>query len=106
VQDPGVGIPPAELPRLFEQFYRATNVTGRLAGTGIGLTTARQLVEQHGGRIDVESEEGRGSTFTVRLPLGGDDGSSDGGAPVPEDQPRADRLSAHGALLPASPGLS
>jgi signal transduction histidine kinase len=106
VQDPGVGIPPAELPRLFEQFYRATNVTGRLAGTGIGLTTARQLVEQHGGRIDVESEEGRGSTFTVRLPLGGDDGSSDGGDPVPEDQPRADRLSAHGALLPASPGLS
>jgi hypothetical protein len=54
----------------------------------------------------VESEEGRGSTFTVRLPLGGDDGSSDGGDPVPEDQPRADRLSAHGALLPASPGLS
>ena len=69
VRDQGVGIPAAELPRLFERFYRGTNVAGRTHGTGIGLAGARQIVEQHGGVITVESEEGRGSTFSVRLPL-------------------------------------
>ena len=70
VRDSGVGIPAAELPHLFEHFYRATNVSGRIAGTGIGLATARRVVEQQAGRIEVEGEEGQGSTFTVRLPLG------------------------------------
>jgi PAS domain S-box-containing protein len=69
VRDEGMGIPAAEMPRLFERFYRGTNVSGRTHGTGIGLSGARQIVEQHGGTILVESEEGRGSTFTIRLPL-------------------------------------
>jgi PAS domain S-box-containing protein len=69
VRDKGVGIPAADLPRLFERFYRGANVAGRTRGTGIGLAGARQIVEQHGGTILVESEAGRGSTFTVRLPL-------------------------------------
>jgi len=78
VQDSGIGIPAEELPHLFEQFFRASNVSGRIAGTGIGLATARQVVELHAGRIEVESDEARGSIFSIRLPLGdGDDGPSD-----------------------------
>jgi signal transduction histidine kinase len=69
VRDEGIGIPPADLPRVFERFHRAANVTGRIAGTGIGLAGSRQIVEQHGGIISVESTEGAGSTFIVRLPL-------------------------------------
>lgn len=69
VQDEGVGIPAADVPHVFERFRRGSNVARQIAGTGIGLSGARQIVEQHGGTIDVESEEGRGSIFTVALPL-------------------------------------
>jgi signal transduction histidine kinase len=69
VRDSGVGIPAAELARIFERFQRASNVIGTIEGTGIGLASARHIVESHGGILTVESEEGRGSTFTVRLPL-------------------------------------
>jgi signal transduction histidine kinase len=69
VRDQGLGIPAADLPRVFERFRRARNVEGRIGGTGIGLASVRQIVEQHGGAITVESVEGAGSTFTVRLPL-------------------------------------
>lgn len=71
VSDQGMGIPAADLPRIFTRFHRAGNVIGRISGTGIGLASARQIVEQHGGKITVVSEEGVGSTFTVRLPLAG-----------------------------------
>jgi PAS domain S-box-containing protein len=71
VQDAGVGIPAGDLPRLFEPYHRARNVVGRVDGAGIGLAGSRQIVAQHGGTITVESQEGRGSTFTVRLPLNG-----------------------------------
>jgi signal transduction histidine kinase len=69
VSDHGLGIPAGDLPRIFERFRRASNVEGRIAGTGIGLASARLIVEQHGGTIAVESTEGKGSAFTVRLPL-------------------------------------
>ena len=69
VQDRGIGIPAADLPRVFERFERGRNAVGRIGGSGIGLAATRQIVEQHGGTIEVESREGRGSTFTVRLPL-------------------------------------
>ena len=72
VEDHGVGIPAADLPYVFDRFARASNVVGRVGGSGIGLTAARQVVEQHGGTIAVKSEEGQGSTFTVRLPLAAD----------------------------------
>jgi hypothetical protein len=63
-------------------------VSGRIAGTGIGLATARQVVEEHGGSLAVDSEEGHGSTFTVRLPLGTEDGSPpDVGRPRLESEP-------------------
>jgi signal transduction histidine kinase len=70
VRDEGVGVPATELPRIFEPYRRGSNVAGSIAGTGLGLASARQIVEALGGTIAVESREGEGSTFTVRLPLG------------------------------------
>jgi PAS domain S-box-containing protein len=69
VRDHGIGIPAPDLPHVFERFRRAENVAYRLPGAGLGLSGARAIVEQHGGTIAVESTEGLGSTFTVRLPL-------------------------------------
>lgn len=69
VRDSGLGIPGADLPFIFDLFRRGANVTGRIPGTGIGLASARHIIEQHGGAIFVESAEGEGATFTVRLPL-------------------------------------
>ena len=69
VEDQGIGIPAADLPTLWERFTRAGNVAGRIAGSGIGLASARAIVTQHGGSVAVESALGVGSTFTVRLPL-------------------------------------
>ncbi|HZG66786.1 MAG TPA: PAS domain-containing sensor histidine kinase, partial [Herpetosiphonaceae bacterium] len=68
VQDAGMGIPAIDVPYIFERFRRGTNVMGQIGGSGIGLASAQQIVEQHGGTIGVESIEGRGTTFTVRLP--------------------------------------
>jgi signal transduction histidine kinase len=68
VTDRGIGIPEDEIPRVFDRFYRASNIGG-IAGTGVGLASAAQIVQQHGGSIDVVSGEGRGSTFTVRIPV-------------------------------------
>ena len=71
VRDQGIGIPAADLPHVFERFRRGTNVAGRIAGTGLGLAGACHIVQLHSGRISVESQEQRGSTFTVWLPLPG-----------------------------------
>ncbi len=70
VRDEGLGVPAADLPHIFDRFHRGANV-GRIAGAGVGLAGARQIVEQHGGTISIESEEGAGTTVTVRLPLSG-----------------------------------
>ena len=69
VKDEGLGIPAEEVPHIFEWFHRAQNTAGRVSGTGIGLASARQVIEQHGGTISVTSREGEGSMFTVHLPL-------------------------------------
>lgn len=69
VHDDGLGIPATDLPHVFERYYRAGNVRGHIAGTGIGLASVRQIVEQHGGAVNVDSREGQGTTVTVRLPL-------------------------------------
>lgn len=68
VRDDGIGIPAADLPHVFERFYRAGNA-GRIAGTGLGLAGVRQIVDQHGGNIAVQSVEGEGTVVTIRLPL-------------------------------------
>ncbi len=78
VRDRGIGIPADDLPRVFERFHRGANVAGRIPGTGLGLAGAKQIVEQHGGSIAVESQEGQGTTVTVRLPLGVATGASPG----------------------------
>lgn len=69
VSDTGIGIPKDEISRLFNEFYRATNAKKtQREGTGLGLAIARQVVERHNGKIWVESEEGKGSTFSIILP--------------------------------------
>lgn len=68
VTDRGIGIPTEAQPRLFDSFFRAGNA-GQQHGFGIGLYVVKEIVTQHGGRIDVESAEGQGSTFRVVVPL-------------------------------------
>jgi two-component system OmpR family sensor kinase len=70
VTDNGPGIPPAQMEHIFERFVRGdAGLTQRVGGTGLGLAISKSLVELHGGTIAVDSEVGRGSTFTVRLPV-------------------------------------
>ncbi|MFF0490990.1 SpoIIE family protein phosphatase [Nocardia sp. NPDC004068] len=91
VADTGVGVPAAEMPRLFERFHRVENARARShEGSGIGLALVRELVVLHGGSIDAESTEGVGTSFTVRLPFGrahlADDAiAAPGEAPVADD---------------------
>jgi two-component system, OmpR family, sensor kinase len=68
VEDHGIGIPAADVDRLFERYFRGSNVSG-IVGTGVGLNLVKMVVDLHGGSVTVESREGRGSRFTVRLPL-------------------------------------
>ena len=71
VRDTGVGIPPDEVPRVFERFYRVRLTQGRSQeGSGIGLALVQELVKLHGGSVAVISKLGEGTTFTVRLPRG------------------------------------
>jgi two-component system, OmpR family, phosphate regulon sensor histidine kinase PhoR len=69
VSDTGAGIPPEHLPRIFERFYRVDRSRSRaLGGTGLGLSIVKHIATSHGGRVDVQSTEGRGSCFTLLLP--------------------------------------
>ncbi|HZU14256.1 MAG TPA: PAS domain S-box protein [Chloroflexota bacterium] len=77
VQDHGIGIPEDDVAHIFERFRRGHNVGHHRLGTGIGLSGAKQIVEHHGGRIEVVSKEGVGSTFTVRLPVTPADGAGE-----------------------------
>jgi signal transduction histidine kinase len=79
VQDTGIGIPADALPLLFRRFYRTDKARSRqLGGTGLGLAIVDWIVQAHHGSIEVQSEEGKGSTFTITLPL-----------PTPEEMGRA-----------------
>ncbi len=67
VSDTGVGISKEQLPLIFERFYRVDEARTR-GGAGLGLAIARQIIEAHGGRIEVRSESGKGSTFILQIP--------------------------------------
>jgi signal transduction histidine kinase/DNA-binding response OmpR family regulator len=70
VTDSGIGIPPEALPQLFQRFYRASNVDPQqISGLGVGLYVVKEIVELHGGTVDVSSQVGAGSTFTLSIPL-------------------------------------
>jgi signal transduction histidine kinase len=84
VVDHGIGIPAADLPHVFQPFYRARNAERAASGLGIGLASARMIVEQYSGLIEVQSAEGDETVFTVCLPL-------DDHRPRPAARPRSER---------------
>ena len=69
VEDRGIGISSKDLPHVFERFRRGSNVEGTVAGSGIGLSSVREVVRQHDGTVEIASREGRGTTVSVWLPL-------------------------------------
>ncbi|MCP3676885.1 MAG: hypothetical protein GY721_04660 [Deltaproteobacteria bacterium] len=71
VADTGVGIPKEDLGKIFNRFYRVDTSRGEISGAGLGLNIVKAIAEAHGGRLDVESEYGKGSRFTVYLPKNG-----------------------------------
>ncbi len=104
VADTGAGIPAAALPNLFERFYRVPGTQGRThEGTGIGLALVQELVEIHHGTITVSSEPGKGSCFTVSIPLHPDK-LAQGGAPAAVPTPVSAHTFAREALGWISPG--
>ncbi len=68
ISDSGIGIPTTDLPHIFEKFYRGSNVQENVTGTGLGLAIVSRIVDSHNGRIWVDSNQGKGSTFTIVLP--------------------------------------
>jgi signal transduction histidine kinase len=76
-RDTGPGIPSDDLPHIFERFYRAekSRTRGRATGFGLGLSITKWIVEHHGGRIEVDSKDGQGTTFAIWLPLLSEDTS-------------------------------
>ena len=76
VSDTGIGIPPADQPHVFDRFYRTSQATSDYEGTGLGLSIVKTIVEQHEGRISVDSQPNQGTTFTVVLPANSPDNGS------------------------------
>jgi two-component system phosphate regulon sensor histidine kinase PhoR len=72
IQDTGPGIPPSDQPYIFDKFYRASNIQQDIPGSGLGLAIVKTIVENHQGRVWVDSNLGQGSTFTVVLPIADD----------------------------------
>jgi two-component system sensor histidine kinase SenX3 len=103
VTDSGIGIPPAELERIFERFYRVDYARSRAnGGTGLGLSIVKHIAAAHGGEVKVWSQAGQGSTFTIRMPAHLGQLPQTGRAPAPsvEETPSADRPLVVGSSLP------
>ena len=93
VADTGIGIPPDQLDRVFDRFYQVdASQTREHEGSGIGLALVKELVELHHGTVRVQSEVGRGTTFTVRLPLGRGHFKDEEITEAKEDQPTSESL--------------
>ena len=71
ISDTGIGIPALDLPYIFDKFYRASNAAPEMTGTGLGLAIVKSIVENHHGRVWVDSNIGDGTTFTIVLPISG-----------------------------------
>jgi signal transduction histidine kinase len=71
VQDEGIGVPTAELPHIFDRYFRGERAKHLTSGAGLGLAAVKHAVEAHGGTVSAESREGSGATFTIRLPFDG-----------------------------------
>jgi two-component system phosphate regulon sensor histidine kinase PhoR len=69
VSDSGIGIPKTDLLKIFDRFYRVYRPGTEIQGTGLGLAIVKQIITMHNGRVEVDSEEGEGTTFTIFLPL-------------------------------------
>lgn len=88
VRDTGVGIDPADIGRIFDRFYRSDDpVVQEASGTGLGLPIVKMFVEMHGGRVWVDSEKGKGSTFTAILPVPGAESTTEEPAPLTSEPP-------------------
>ena len=100
VSDQGRGISPEDQERIFERFYRVDAARSRsTGGTGLGLSIVKHICSNHGGEVVVWSEEGQGSTFTIRLPAVADDARPVGSpAPHRDGQPARVADPAHGVL--------
>ena len=86
VRDTGIGIAPEDQGKVFDEFQQVGKATDRpREGTGLGLTLAKRFVELHGGRIGVESEVGKGTTFTFAIPVDGTAPAPDNHAPTDDD---------------------
>jgi signal transduction histidine kinase len=79
IEDKGIGIPPSDLPHIFDPFYRGKEVVAaQLHGNGLGLSLVKNIIEAHGGTITVASTPGEGSSFTLNLPAASATGQSAG----------------------------
>jgi len=114
VGDTGIGIPAEQLPLVFDRFHRVPgSPTRSREGTGIGLALVRELVALHGGTVHVDSEPGRGSTFTVTVPYGTPDAEGDAGPAAPSAAARgtadaweADLAPGEEPVAPADPSVT
>jgi signal transduction histidine kinase len=107
VTDTGVGIDTAELPRIFDRFYRGSRANeARGSGSGLGLAIVKSIVDMHAGRVSVESLVGRGSTFTVTLPRDPRANAPEPGAGKSSDAATVTDVSADAVVVPLTPVTS
>lgn len=78
ISDQGIGMQPEQVKRIFERFYRADN-SGKIPGTGLGMSIVKELVELHQGSVSVHSEHGQGTTVCLRLPADSDQQAAQSG---------------------------